>query len=338
MPKVNRNELVDALKKLKPAVSTTDDGERGRDFIFSKDDGGIAWSFNNEVAISHPLPTGFHVEGSVNADTLLKFLMKVKAKEITIEAVEEEIQLTSGKSKAGLALSVPTIDVSQIAIPDEDSWVDLPKEFIRGLDLVSQACSKDTSEAALSCVFFNGADMIGCDGFQLTAAYLPKKLFKAALIPASTVKHLTTFNPTAFSQSEDWFHFINDDDVTFSCRVAHSKYPDTAPLLAIEGSRLAFPEGLGDALDRAGVFAQAEFAEDEEVNLEADGKGTLLVKASTSGGWVREEMEIVGKPSFKFKVNPLILQQALELDHEVTIGESALLIEGADFKHTVSLI
>ena len=331
---LSREGLLTTLNKLKPGLASKDVVEQATSFVFAD---GMAWSYNDEIACSIVLPEEVDIEGAVPADPLLKLLSKGKASTVEIFMEEGELRVHCGRSRAGLALEEAKLPVSEIPMPGNDDWSDLPKNFLHAVSLTVLACSMDMSAPILTCLSIGKDSVQASDGFRITW-YKLKGMKEAFLLPAAAAKHLGSFKPEASALAEGWVHFINAEDAVLSCRTVMGKYPDITPHLKVKGEEMKLPKELNEILDRAGVFADAEFEQDEEVEMNFD-DGVLLVSARGENGWIKEEVEIEGGgASFSITVNPSILQAALKLNHTCVIGESAMLIQGKDFKHVVSLV
>ena len=331
---LKRKDLLAVVNKLRPAIASKDVVEQARSVVF-KD--GFAWSYNDEVAVSHPLPPGIEIEGAVDAGLLSAFLSKAKGDGLALAVVGGELRLTCGRSKAGIAMEEARLPIDKIPMPEDGDWTDLPEEFVAAANRASLACSSDMSTPVLSCVYVCGHYAIGCDNFRITRTEYKGEIAEC-LIPAAAIRHLKEFAPEAFAVVEGWVHFVNKADVVFSSRTVDGDYPDVAPLLDVRGEEVELPGPLVGALDQAEVFAEAEFEQDESVELEADGQGTLLVVGRGIGGWFREELEMPEEVApFKFSVHPGILRDAMALSTKVVVGENALRLGGEGFVHVVAL-
>ncbi len=339
---INRQELLSVLAKMRPGLATKDVVEQATALVF-KD--GFVWSFNDEIAISHPLPDKVEIDGvAVPAEPLIKYLEKATAETMTMTIIDKEgtheLRLNCGKHTAGIGLQEIKLAVEDIPLPDDKEWCGLHKDFLEGAALARLSCTADMSTPVLSCVCWTGKDLIGCDNFQLTKVSLAKaKAFlENVLLPAMALRTLKDYAPNAYAIKEGWAHFINDDDVLYSFRTVSGKYPDVSPLLKISGKEVKLPDGLTAALDRAGVFSKAEFQQDEQVTLEADGLGTLVVEARGLVGWSKDALTMPKEtPPFVLAVNPAVLAKSLTLGTTVTVSENALAITGTNFIHVVCL-
>jgi hypothetical protein len=104
----------------------------------------------------------------------------------------------------------------------------------------------------------------------------------------------------------------------------------------VEGKEIIFPKELSAILDRAGIFSQTEFASDQRVTLSAE-KGTLKVEGKGSMGWFEETVVFESKEIFSFTVHPEYLLTAMEFGRKMILGEKALMLQGKNLVHVVSI-
>ena len=332
-----RKKLLNILEKLKPGLAPYDTLEQASSFVF-KD--GFIWSFNDEIAVSHPLPDDIEFNGAVPAEPLLKFLTKCSEDKIKLIAGEKELLVVSGKSQAGITLEDAKLPVEKIPMPKEDGWLTVPKDFTSKLHLAALSAEKGRNTNILSCINITNRLAFGCDNFQLTVAIFskPVKGLESVLLQRSMVPFVLAFIPDAMAQIGGWIHFINKDDVVLSCRAGEGKYPDVMSLLDVSGKSVKLPVELSVSLERAGIFTSQQ-NEENKVTLTLDKTGILQVVAKNEHGWFKETLELKNKQlEFQLAVDPEILRNALKLDQTFIVGESAILIKGDEFKHIVSLV
>ena len=98
------------------------------------------------------------------------------------------------------------------------------------------------------------------------------------------------------------------------------------------------PDKLKDMLDRATIFAKADFEQDEKVSLTLK-KGKLHVQAKGSAGWFKERTKIeYDGDAVTFTVRPKFLSETLGLLQEMIVGDGRLKLEAEKFIHIVCLI
>lgn len=333
MQKTNREQLLNILNTLRPAVATKDIVEHADSFIF-KD--GLAWSYNDEIAISHPLPEGLDLAGAVLAVPLLKLLEKTTEEEVQLESDEKEIRIQTKNSKAGIPLKVAdSFLVEAIPMPKQDDWNYIPEGMMKALSLAARSASTDMSKPILTHVHTKDGLVIGCNNFGLTVCQV-KQLKPWPLLPAAVVPHLASFSPDMVAFTKGWIHFVNKNDCILSCRAGTGDYPDVSNILKVTGKEITFPKELSAILGRAGIFSETEFASDQRVTLSA-GKGVLKVEGRGPVGWFEETAPFESKETFTFSVHPEYIITAMEFGRKMMLGEKALMLKGKNFTHVISI-
>lgn len=335
MQKVNRQALLDILNILRPAVATKDIVEHADSFIF-KD--GLAWGYNDEIAISHPLPAGIDLTGAVIAEPLIKLLNKMKDEEIGLTTDEKELRIQTKNSAAGIPLKVSDgFLVEAIPMPEQDDWKTIPAGMIKALSLAARSASTDMSKPILTHVYTHDGLIIGCNNFGLTVCKVEGLGTKPwPLLPAAVIPHLVRFEPDMVAFTKGWIHFVNKNDCILSCRSGIGDYPDIQGILKVVGKEITFPKELSGVLERAGIFSETEFASDQRVTLTAE-KGVLKVEGHGPVGWFKETVPFESKEAFSFSVHPEYIITAMDFGRTMTLGKNVLLIKGKGFTHVVAL-
>lgn len=330
---INRKQLLSIVEKLKPGLAPQDVLEQTSSFVFKN---GFVWSFNNESAVSHPLPKQISFNGAVPADPFLRLLEKLTDENLILQTSDEELLISSKKSRAGLALEIPKLPIEDIKMPAADAWVQLPNNFAEAIKLALTSVGGSSSVGLLTCIGISNDFVVGCDNFQLTKAILSARIgVEDFMIQEAQARALLTLCPDGLAHVAGWNHFITKDDVIFSCRAVEGKYPDVSPLLNVEGKEVQFPNELLDSLSRAGVFADLK---KNQIALRLDKTGTLHVSARNEFGWFNEDFKLQNGITFEININPDVLHTALTLGGKIVVGKTAILFDGAEFKHIVALM
>jgi DNA polymerase III sliding clamp (beta) subunit (PCNA family) len=313
--KINKNDLQKALEKVKPGLSTKEIIEQSTHFAFMGD---RVVTYNDEISISCQVPN-LNLTGAVAAQELYTFLNRIKVEEIEAEVTENEIRLKTGKSTAGLVLH-PEIRLPLQEMGGIEEWIPLPEGFMEALSFCRFSCSKDMSRPILTCVHVNEGYMESSDNVRFTQRKYATKLegdegIPEFLIPGTTVQNLKRYDVTEIATSKGWVHFRTaDKTLTFSCRVFEDSYPNTSAIIQMTEDviELILPKDLSEVLDRASVFAKAQFDSDTMVTLTMKDR-KILIEAKNAAGWFEEEMPIryKGDP-IKFVINPTFLSEMLD--------------------------
>lgn len=327
--KINRKELLDVLKKLKPAISKTEIVEQTTDFIFMKDK---IYTFNNEIAIGCVFDIG--LTGSVIANKFLSIIEKLKEDIIDISIKDEkEIIIKSGKTKAGIKYNS---DI-HIQIPNDignKKFKILPKKFNEAISFCIFSTANDPMKFPLICINVGNDKIVSCDNYRITEYFLDKEIKDDFLLPLNVAIYLQNYDVNKYLVEDEWTHFKNKHGIIFSFRNVEGDYPETSHLFEIEGNIFTFPKSLIESIE------QAEIMGDEEDNIIISiNKDEMVCMGRNDMGWIKIKEKIDYKlEPIEFKINSIFLKQILLKNNEnVTIGETSLLFENDRFKHVLSL-
>lgn len=331
---MDREKLIAILQSTRAGLADKDIVEHASSFIFANEQ---VLAFNGEISVHYPLPLDF--EGVVPADKLLAFLDKGKKDEIKLEASGNELLLKCGRAKAGIVLSseIPEY-LESLKIPRK-GWAPIPDGFVDALQFCFFSVSRDMTKPVLTCVHIVKDIIESCDAFRATRRILSKSAnLDELLIPAPVIKYLRRFGITEYANDNTWIHFRNEDEAILSCRLFQGQYPALKELLNfdIKGTSISFPDSLGEMLDGAGVFADAEFDTDRSVAITVQ-DGKLIVRAEGGEGWFEQSARAKGIKDLNFTIHPGFLQEVLKHSGEAKLTERTILFKGENFVHVVSL-
>lgn len=334
---INKQKLQEALEIVKPGLSNKDSIEQTTSFAFTK---GNVVTYNDEISISHPLD-GVEFEGAIIADKLYALINKIKREEIEIELQENEIIITSGRSKAGLTIA------SEIKLPVQEveakgKWKPLPKNFNKFLKLAMGSCGKDASRPILSCVHITKEGIIeASDGYRVTQCTLEEGMpIKDFLLPANSANNVSKLNPTKISEGKGWVHFQTEGGTVISCRIFEAKYPNINSILTMdETTRLTLPKTIQEVLDRANVFAHRDSLLEESVNVVVENNRFKISSEGDSGeGWFEEEVNLkYDGEKISFSITPYLLKGILNETQECNLGTKKLKFNGEGWVYLTML-
>jgi DNA polymerase III sliding clamp (beta) subunit (PCNA family) len=334
--KINRQELLTALGKVKPGLANKEMIEQSTSFAFM---GEKIVTYNDEISISHPVKN-LNITGAVKAEELYKLLGKLKKDEIEVEITDNEILLTSGKAKAGLTLQQEiTLPLDEIEI---GAWKKLPdpEEFKKALSFVLFSASKDMSRPILTCLHIGKAGYIEASDNQRLTRYQIKKLpIDIPLFPAFFINELLKYDFThvCLSKGKGWVHFKTDEETIFSCRCFPGEFPNTSHLLEVEGKEITFPKTINEILDRAIIFAKQDFAADENITVDIKDK-KIQIRAEGPSGWFEEQANIrYSDNPLSFVINVNLFKDIINQSPSCIIGERCLKFTGENWEHIVML-
>lgn len=305
--KIKKEALQKALEKVKPGLASKEIIEQSTHFAFMGD---RVVTYNDEISISCQVEN-LDLTGAISAQELYAFLGRIKATEIEAEVTDNEIRLTSGKSKAGLVL-YPEIKLPLEELGELTQWEPLPDGFMEALSFCRFSCSKDMSRPILTCVHVGVDYMESSDNTRFTYRKISDELqVPEFLIPATTVNDLKRYDIAEISTSKGWVHFrTKDKTLTFSCRIFQDEYPDTTAILSMsdDSVEVIMPKGLTEVLDKASVFAKTQFDSDTMVSVTLEDK-KMLIEAKNAAGWFEEALPVrYNEAPIKFMINPAFLE------------------------------
>lgn len=337
--KVKKDELLEALSKIKPGLSDKSIIEQTDHFIFDND---FIRTYNDEIAISYPFKSGFRL--AIKADEFFKLISKVEAQEIELNENDGTLNLTIEKAKGSIKGSMVT--VTEIKCPTitikTKRWFALPKDFSDAIRFCSFSADCNMLMKELTCLCINNNYVLSSDNFRATKYEMDSKL-PQFLLPATVAQELAKYHPTHYVIEVEgaWIHFKNADGVIFSSRIIEGEYPQEGVwgLFTQKGDSIVIPEGLKESLDRAKIFSQQIMGVDDLIQIRVYKSGKLTCRGEGALGWVEEEFKVdYKKKDFEVKVSPEALIEILAHVKEMKVSDDKLHFEGEKFEHVISLI
>jgi DNA polymerase III sliding clamp (beta) subunit (PCNA family) len=332
---IERTELLDILKKVRPGLASNDDVEQSVCFVFSGD---RVFTYNDEVAVSHPIPEG--LSGAVQAKELYKYLSKVKQKVLQIETNKKELLVIRKDEDAGVKLE------KEIKIPlkeldlDDSGWFSLPKGFSQALSFVLFSASKDANKPpVLMCVHVTPDFVETCDNFRMTRHTLDAKGDSGSefLIFGSAAREMIKYDPIKVQVKKAWAHFKDKNDTVFSCRVFDNKYPDLTQFFEKQKgtTKITFPDKMKEVLEKAAIFVEGNKEDTRTVTIKVE-EGNIRVEGRGDKGWYRKRLDSkYTGDAFEVIADPIFLGQILPISQDIEIGR-VLKFKGENFTHVMS--
>lgn len=333
--KINRQELIDALTKVKPGIADKEIIEQSSHFIFEED---RIWTYNDQIAISQEFKNG--LSGAVKANEFYKLLNKLEDEnfEISIQNGQFSIQ---GKTIVANIKIDPDIKLQPIQAPGINSkkWQILPEDFNESIALCIFSASRNMIRPELTCLWITGNTIFSTDSFRATKKKMKNEVKENFLIPATSAKELTKYNVhKIYIENEGWLHFTNKEHTMFSCRTfANVKYPEKIwSFFDVEGKEINLPDSFEQIIDRVSTLVIEDFDLDRFISLTID-NNILICKGKGPYGSVSEKIDIdYNGKAIKIKVHPIFLAEIVKRLNSVTVGER-LLFQGENFEHSVCL-
>lgn len=326
---IDREKFLTALNAVKAGLSPREFIEQSSCFVFQD---GMVMTFNDEVSCRIKIP--IEVEGAIQAQSLLDILGKVEDEELMVRVAEEESELQfKGKGKVfGVTMDAEIyLPTSEVEMPLEEDWRDLPKEFTESVGLVQHCASKDSSKFRLTCIHLAPDFIEACDNMQAMRCMVDTGLRKSVLVRASSLAHICELGMDRVAMTESWIHFENESGLIFSCRRYNDEYIKLDSLLEFEGKPLTFPKGLDKAAERAAIFAMDKAGDPlVTITLKTD---KLKLEGEGISGWYRESKDVTyDGPDMEFMIDPSLMMRIAERHSDAQISGEKLRISGKDDK------
>lgn len=269
---------------------------------------------NLENSISLEIPCKVEKEGeiAVNGKTLLDLLLNLRSGSLDIEAIKEQIKLTSLNFKANI-LGMNTSDFPKLPKIQNKNQINLKKEdLIKNLSKLLFSVSQDESRPVLTGVLFRFEKdilkLVSTDSFRLTEIKLKNegkiKDFDV-IIPKTILNELIKIEEESdiifFYDLDNKQVFFKIGDITLSSKVIEGNFPDYQKIIP-KTSEFEFfvdKEELDKAIKLASVFSRDS---GNIVKLKTEKTPNLKILAeSSSSGSQESEIEIRSEESEKSK-------------------------------------
>jgi hypothetical protein len=332
---IKTSELKDILRSIKPGLATKAIVEQATHFVFSGED---VFTYNDKISISFPLDTDF--ECSVPADLFYGIVMSLTAESTEMELKDNQLMLTCGTTKAGINISTDQtlLDlVKDIGFPDDEDWMPLEQEVIRGLSLCMFSASKDISHPYMTCVSVEGNRIVSGDDIRISLFSLKKGVDKGFLLPAKSAEELVKFDIIEYAVVDRWIFFGTNDGVIFCSRIVLDDYPDVTEFFEMEGKPVQIPGDLLKNIEVINPMVDGDFDIDKEIEI-AILSNIMKCRTDGKGGWIESSRELEGDiPDLTFKVNPIFMAEILGKDATMIHDPGKLLIASGELLHLMSL-
>ncbi len=345
--KIQKQDLVQKLEKVKPGLSPNDLIEGANSFLFT---GKEIITFNDEICNRVEYKSEF--KGTVLADPFFKIINKMKTDLIDITEQAGELLIKSKKTKVGIILNkegaLPIDELGEF--PKDKDFKQLPDNFIQGLSLSSFCASTDQSTPILNCVFVKDNEIQSTDSFRVFSFDLNSKSSKSSkdkmppfLIPVNNISTLEKYNIKYYSLRPAWIHFKTKEEENISIRTyPPDEFPDINAIFDVKGERYIFPDKIQEILDKAIIFCDKDFDIDNHVTVQIKGK-KLTVSSKSDYGWFKESTIIKDAGNnIQFDTNPTFFKQILKKGTECIISKESdkgakVLFKGQNWKYVSAI-
>jgi DNA polymerase III sliding clamp (beta) subunit (PCNA family) len=337
--KVNREQMLNVLAKVKPGLAKKEVIEEMGNFFFTGD---FVAAYNGQVCVIHDQTTDF--KGSVPADTLYKLLSKVTDDEIEITVEDDKMKLKSPSLNSELSMVLQSEIEEVIKAIDSNNqeigWKDVPKDFADGAALCAFSASKDDTLGTLTCVMVRGDMLYSCDNIRTSKYKMEANMAERLFIKASTIKELVDYKLTKYKETEAWIIFWDEGSIIFCVRKIIGEYPDVEQLYQMEYDKgeIPIPATLKKSIDVVSLAIDGDSIIDKSVIVKIE-SGVITCRGRNAKGFIEHKtpVEYAGEP-FTFRINPLFLYQVTDKASTLHVGGVAVMLVSDNFKHVLSLV
>ena len=266
-------------------------------------------------------------EGIFVLDTILKIVKAVSGNEINLIFTDDELKISSSKSKLGLKpITIENWQSKFITSPlkftENKEFKPLPKTFLQALTAVKQCAAGEKNLSILSNIAIIKNNCIASDNYRIGYYKLSGKFENDFLLDVYNIDGILAFNPEEYSLCEDRIIFKRDEDIQICAINSIGKYPDFLPILNRDKSSEAIqlPEELKEAVN----VVQQIPGKNDDSQIKIDlAKNKLALSYNTINGWFKRNIRIdyTGTP-ITFSMNINVLNDALR-----NVGNELLLSE-----------
>jgi DNA polymerase III sliding clamp (beta) subunit (PCNA family) len=309
---------------VRAGLSARESLEQSSSFAFK---GKEVMTFNDEVACRKSIPISLN--GAVEAQKLLTMLEQTP--DPFLKVIEEDRQIIfKGKRRAFGAAKEAEVSLPIDRVETPTDWKDLPDQFSEAVTSVKPCVCTDETKFVLTCIHITGEFLEACDNTQIMRhrCRMPD-LKKPVLVRGDALTDLVHLKMTGMSVTKSWIHFQNEERLIYSVRKYADEYPDLAPLMKVSGEGIVIPKGLGEAADRAAIYA----GDGDPILMVSIAPGVLKIKSRSGMGWYREAKTIsYDGPEIEFAIRPSTLRKISEKHRDAVISQTKLKVNGGSAK------
>ena len=335
---IKRAELMNALSSVKPGLAFNTIVKQMESVQFSGQD---LVTYNEQIGVLVPFETDF--TAAVNYTDLVQIISKLDEEDIEINLQEDELSISTEKTKAGLFV-IDTGDLQENInaminqMPNEENgveWDELPSDFLTGVSLCTPAAEKNISKGTLACMHTNGTHVFCSDNIRVAVFKLSTDIGKSFMLHAGLISELSKFDVKHFCISDSWAHFLTEDSTVFSVKRIRGESMDfyLDLLDGFKGKAIPIPDGLKEIVNAASVMSANDDQKPMKLTLK---DGEMICETHNERGWVEKRVEVDGakKSNMEMTISALYLQYILELPNvQMISGDGKSFFESGQFKY-----
>lgn len=338
--KLDRLQFVQRLEEIRAGLASSQVFDQSGCYLFEQ---GRVFTSNGEVYGRTLSGLDGRYHAAVPAKPLLDLLRKAPGRTLEIDtssASQIQFKLENGEEAGIVQTQELTLHYEQLE--KVTSWHNLPKLFIEALSMVAACSAKRAIEemAFMTCINVTPQFIEAFDNIQTCRYTFPTGVKQRYCLRAANVKTLEEMGALWFSESNGWIHFRNQNNSVVGCRKFSFEYPDLSPLMAMKGSKIAFPKILLETTERSQIFA-GDDTENNHIKIHVQplnnrlGKGELTIESQGLHGWHKSPPKVIpfsGEP-LSFLISPKMFTSVIEKFDSFEVAERALLVLGDSWKY-----
>ena len=335
--KVNREEFLRKLETVAPGLSKREFLEQSTSLILKN---GMMYTLDQEISCRCPSGLNSSFEGAVHAKKLLEFLRKLNVSDMDVEVTDSEFSMKGKRWLGGVRMEKKIVlPVEEIDIPEDSEWYDLAPEFLTAVSEVEECASKDQTLEVLTYVHLHTNWVEACDNTRMTRYYMNTGFEKPYMVKRDSIKHLLQLGVSQYAESFNWLHFRNKSGLIISFLSLCGdmvNFPDLTKALKLDGHPFAFPHGIAEECEKAGIFS-ADNPDEDLVRIDIKPLKMRLKGESLIGRYERRfDIPYDGK-ELSFLISPKLLCGITRKHTNCIVGENKLKIESGNYVFVTSL-
>ena len=336
--KINRKELLEKLKLIKPVLSNNSNIEDHSSFLFT---GTEIITYNNDMSIGVEFESDFKC--LIKADKFFDLVSNIDDDFIMVKITKGLMSVNSKKTKAKLVLvEGAEDDVISIIRPDKKiKWKKLPLDFMEGVGLCIFSAGRDMVKPINTCLYINKNTISSTDNLRLSQFKMKTEIEDTFLLSVFSAIELVKFKIIKYCVQEKWIFFKTDDNVIFCSRKMEGSFFKLDHVLNVEGKKFVLNKDIIKIIKVGSLFSDGAFNYDKYMDVEIkDNKikcSSTLSSASVMG--VMNIESDVSDMDIKFRINPDFFKTILEKINDVIYsdGGTSILFWNENFKHVIAL-
>lgn len=292
---------------------------------------------NDKLVVIGPAP--FDFDFSVNGKDLITVLDGA-GESADFQVKDGNLKIKSGKMKAKLALAdvkAPLAWMKESGLDKKIHWESLPEDFFTALDWCKFSTSKDVSNKPQTCLKIINDRVLSTDSFRISRFIMDEDMGITALIPKEAVPIIMSFSDAIqFGMiGESWFCIHHPvSGMMCGVRLVIGNLPEGAEkLFEEEGKEIKLPEGMKEAIKRAGKFVEGISEESKVIDIYIK-KGEIKCKGIKSTGYFEQKSDLdYDGPEMGFLVIPSLFEQIIDKVPTITLCENFISFKTGPFQH-----